>query len=318
MNLNKPQAYAVKHKNTEIRQASRSGGIFSALSDAILEKGGVVYGCILTENFTAIHVKATTAEERNAMRGSKYIQSSMNDVFKAVKEDLTQERHVLFSGTSCQIAGLKGFLKTDYDNLICVDIVCHGVPSPLVWKEYLAWQEKKNNAKIVAVDFRNKRDYGWAAHVETMFFENGKKADSRVFKTLFFEHSILRPCCHQCPYKDVFHPGDITIADYWGIDKAVPGFNDNKGVSLCLLNGEKGKLLFEQVKEQLEYTETKIEDSMQPALIAPFKPSENRNLFWNDFYEKNFETVAKKYGGYGFKNDLINLLKKIKKKIAQR
>ena len=317
MNWKKPKVYAVKHIDSEVRAASRSGGIFTAISDEVLNHGGIIYGCVLTEKFEAVHIRAVTADERNAMRGSKYIQSNLGDVFKQVIKDLNDGKQVLFSGTSCQVAGLRSFLGKHYDNLLCIDIVCHGVPSPAVWKKYLQWQESKNEGKIQNVDFRNKKDYGWAAHIESLFFDNEKKVDSRVFTTLFYEHSILRPACYKCPYKDIVHPGDITIADYWGIDKAAPGFNDNKGVSLVLVNNELGEQLFHDIKDELDIRETKIEDSMQPPLKAPFDIPDNREQFWVDFYTTDFETVAKKYGGYGFKNDVKNSLKKIKRKIKR-
>ena len=250
------------------------------------------------------------------MRGSKYIQSEMRGVFPAVKDDLEAKRKVLFSGTSCQVAGLIGYLGKNYENLFCVDIVCHGVPSPLVWKDYLRWQEKKNGSKVVGVDFRNKKDFGWKAHVETLFLENGKQVDSRVFTTMFYGHSILRPCCYQCPYKDVIHPGDITIADYWGIEKAAPAFEDAKGVSLVLVNNAHGRQLFDDTSDRFDYVQTRIEDSMQKPLIGPYDPPKSREQFWKDSRNKGFSIIAKKYGGYGLfaaiKRKARRFLKRVK------
>ena len=314
-----PIVYAVKHKDMNIRMNSRSGGIFTALSDKILSENGVVYGCILNEDFEAVHVRAETAEERDKMRGSKYIQSSMGDTFHHVAEDLKNGSKVLFSGTSCQIAGLKAFLgKADTEQLLCVDIVCHGVPSTLVWKKYLAWQEQEHHGKIVSVDFRNKKDFGWAAHVETLTFktEDGseKKVNADIFKRIFLERNSMRPACYQCPYKDIMHPADITIADYWGIDNAVPDFNDDKGVSLVLLNHEKSIQIFEELKENLEYRNTRIEDSMQPALKQPFSRPASRQKFWNDFRTKPFSYIAKTYGTLSCTQKIKRKLKKYLKK----
>lgn len=318
MNWSKPKVYAVKHRDLNIRMASRSGGIFTALSDEILKKNGIVYGCVLTDDFKAVHIRATTEKDRNKMRGSKYIQSEMRNIFRMVKEDLDEGRQVLFSGTSCQIMGLKVYLGKIYDNLVCMDIVCHGVPSPIVWNRYLAWQENKKRAKINKVDFRNKVDFGWAEHVETLYFDNGKKINSIVFKNLFYNHQILRPCCYKCPYKDIMHPGDITIGDYWGIDRAVPGFNDNKGVSLVLINNEKGQKLFDMVKDSLIYQDAKIEDSLQPPLKGPFDKPENRECFWNELDEKPFKYIAQKYGDCNFKNNIRRKLGKLKRKLKKR
>lgn len=300
MSLDKPMVYAVRHLNESVRAASRSGGIFTALSDEILSNGGVIYGCALTEDFTAIHIRAERIEERNRMRSSKYIQSKLGDAFKNVKADLDAERQVLFSGTSCQVAGLKQFLGKEYEKLVCVDIVCHGVPSTKVWNAYLQWLEKKKHSKIVGVDFRNKKAFGWRDHVETIYFEIGKIVNSKVFTSLYYGHCILRPSCYECPYKSIVHPGDITIADYWGIEKAAPELDDNKGVSLVLVNSEIGIEIFNSIKKDVEWKQTKLEDSMQTPLQKPFPKPDNREQFWKAFSEKSFEYVARKYGGFSY------------------
>lgn len=317
MNWNKPEVFAVQHKDEKVRASSRSGGIFTALSDYILEQDGVVYGCVLTEDFEAVHVRADSTHVRDRMRGSKYIQSRMNDTYKNVKYDLEAGRKVLFSGTSCQVAGLKDYLRREYENLLCIDIVCHGVPSPKVWKAYLAWQEKKNRSKVKKVNFRNKKDFGWRDHIETLYLENRQNVNSKVFTTLFYGHSILRPCCYECPYKLVMHPGDITIADYWGIEKAAPEFDDNKGVSLVLINNEKGKEFFDTIKEQVKWQETRLEDSMQPPLIAPFPEPRNRKNFWSNFENKNFDCIARKYDGKGLGNKIKRVMRKVKRKLIR-
>ncbi|SCP96221.1 Coenzyme F420 hydrogenase/dehydrogenase, beta subunit C-terminal domain [Anaerobium acetethylicum] len=286
--------YAVKHKDERIRATSRSGGIFTAISDLFLD-GGVVYGCVLDENYNAIHVRTENKTGRDLMRGSKYIQSRLGDCYKQIKNDLEDGRHVLFSGTSCQVAGFRCFLKKDYNNLLCIDIVCHGVPSPKVWKTYLDWISKGKT--IINVDFRNKKDFGWRDHVETIFCKN-KKINSQVWTYLFYSHNILRPVCYECPYKSIDHPGDITIADYWGIEKACPRLDDNKGVSLVLVNTEKGSLYFEKAKNDIVWYKTRIEDSMQHPLIEPEKVPDERNQFWKDFENKDFSYIARKYGNY--------------------
>ena len=314
-----PISYAVKYKDMNVRMSSRSGGIFTALSDAVLSENGVVYGCVLTEEYLAIHTRAEDKAKRNRMRGSKYIQSDMSNSFVSVKKDLQAGRHVLFSGTSCQVAGLKTFLGNQaLDLLLCVDIVCHGVPSPYVWKAYLAWQEKKYGGKIQSVDFRNKRDFGWKAHKESVYLDNVPRIDSEVFKTLFYSHNILRPCCHVCPYKDIHHPGDITIADYWGIEKEVPGFDDNHGVSLVLINNDKGQRWFEKVSGLLEFHKTELMNNLQPPLVAPFPQSKTRNQFWQDFFSKDFELIARRYGGYGVLNEWKSVLINLKNKILRK
>lgn len=255
----KPQTFAAKHRDEVIRMASRSGGIFTALSDYVLEQNGVVYGAVLNDSFMAEHIRATTKDERDRMRGSKYIESRLGDSFKLIKKDLEDGTIVLFTGTSCQVAGLRAFLRKDYRNLIAVDILCKGVPSPKVWRSYLEWLSHWLG-QCVAVDFRNKRDFGWADHVETISFKKRMK-HSRVFAKLFSSHYMLRPSCYECRYKTVMHPGDLTIGDYWEIDRALPGFNDNRGVSLVMVNTSRGKVVFDEIKGELICHETNYEES---------------------------------------------------------
>jgi coenzyme F420-reducing hydrogenase beta subunit len=314
MNQKQPKVFAVRHKNETVRSLSRSGGIFTALSDYILEHGGIIYGCVLTEDFKAIHIRAESKEQRDAMRGSKYIQSKMGDTYNKVKNDLNDGKIVLFSGTSCQVAGLKSFIGKEDDKLICIDVVCHGVPSPLVWEKYIKWQEKKQNSQVVGVDFRNKTDFGWRAYMETMQFENGKRVSGEVFNTLFYKHLMLRPSCHECPYKSIMHPGDITIADYWGIEKAAPEFDDDKGVSLVLVNNDKGERLFNSIQNNISWKNTRIEDSMQTPLIKPFPKPDNREEFWSDFLSKDFGVIANKYGGCGYKDRIRKVYSSIRKR----
>lgn len=252
------------------------------------------------------------------MRGSKYIQSKLGDTFKSVKSDLEIGRAVLFSGTLCQVDGLRSFLGKEYTNLFCIDIVCHGVPSTVVWKKYLRWQEKSVYARVVKVDFRNKNDFGWRAHVETLTFDNGKQVSSPIIRNLFYGHTILRPSCYRCPFKSVVHPSDITIADYWGIEKAAPEFDDDKGVSLVLVNSEKGINIFDAVKERLKWRKTKLEDSLQPPLKAPFPEPDNRETFWKDLQSKKFQYVANKYAEAGTLNKMKRFLKKAKRKIMNK
>ncbi len=303
-----PSVYAVKHKNSEVRMNSRSGGFFTALSDYVLDRGGVVYGCILTETFEAVHVRADNSIMRDSMRGSKYVQSRMGDVFADVRKDLHDDRRwVLFTGTPCQVSGLRGFLDDDYEKLILTDILCHGVPSPEVWRQYLVWQEKQNG-KCTDVDFRNKKDFGWADHVETLRFGD-KVVNSQVFTYIYYGHRALRPCCYQCPFRSLHRVGDVSMADYWEIDRAYPGFNDNKGVSLVFVNNDKGAKVFDGVKNDLEWKQTKLEDSTRPSMLHPFPEPEDRDLFWRDFSSGSFGKVARKYAGNG-------ILSKVSRKLS--
>ncbi|MGN0166452.1 MAG: Coenzyme F420 hydrogenase/dehydrogenase, beta subunit C-terminal domain [Acetatifactor sp.] len=296
----RPISYALKHKNEKIRRDSQSGGAFTAFSDTILEAGGVVYGCVTDADKSAVHIRADSIDQRNRMRGSKYIQSRIEDTYMSCKKDLEEGREVLFSGTSCQVAALQKYLGKEYDNLVCADIICHGVPSPYVWKRYLEWWEKKKKEKITKVEFRNKRDFGWHSHMETLTFESGIKVNAKIFRNLFYGHYILRPCCYECPYKKIVHPGNITIGDCWGIEKADPEFDDNEGISLVLINDCKGEKIYEKSKHNFCVKSVEIENVLQKPLLQPFERPYNREKFWEGLKCRGFRYLEMKYGAESF------------------
>lgn len=239
LNLKEPEIYAARHKDIHEIETSRSGAAFIAISDYILENGGIVYGVGYKDHFRVAHKRATTKEERNEFKGSKYVQSDLDGIFRQVKEDLKQGNTVLFSGTPCQTAGLNSYIGNKLrENLVLVDIVCHGVPGPYMWRDYLDYLEKKQGSKICWVNFRDKQEYGWAAHKETFKFVKGEGKMS--FTYLFYQNIMFRHSCGKCHFANTQRPSDITIADFWGWEKTDPEFNkDNKGVSLVLVNTEK-------------------------------------------------------------------------------
>lgn len=315
--------YGVKHKDEPTRAASRSGGIFTALSDQILHQGGTVYGVALDERFLAEHRRAVTAEERNQFRGSKYIQSRMDGIYSQIREDLRAGKNVLFSGTPCQVAAVrKAMKKENTEKLFLVDIICHGVPTPKVWRDYLDAMEDKHQGKVTAVDFRNKK-FGWTAHKET-FVINGCEYESEFFRTLFGSHEIIRPSCYYCKYKKIIRVGDITIGDYWGIDKAIPKFNDEKGVSLILINNEKGMRLFELCKTNIVCKEAQLRDSMQNCLRICYGSPANRKEFWQSYKRSGIKgcmsAMQKQNRIQGMKNLKrrgIHLAKRVIKKVVR-
>lgn len=292
---NSKTVYAVKYKDEAVRAASRSGGVFTALSDAVLDAGGVVYGCALDEHFEAEHRRAATKEKRNAFRGSKYVQSRMGDTFLQVKADLENGTRVLFSGTPCQVDGLYSFLeaaRVDCTNLFTMDILCHGVPSPRVWRDYVAYAA--DGKPVESVDFRDKTHFGWRAHVETLVM-NGEPRSAKSYTTLFYGHNILRESCFVCPYKTTKRVSDVTIGDYWGIEKLDAAFDDDKGVSLVLLNTERGKALWEQCKGNLLVEEFPLVLSLQNALQRNYPHPASRSAFWADYNRLPFAQVLQKY-----------------------
>lgn len=308
--------YAAKHNDVEIRSASQSGGVFTAVSDWILDRGGVVYGCVLDEKFRAIHVRAENKEQRDHMRGSKYVQSTLGNVFSQIKDDLVAEKKVLFTGTPCQVAGLKRFIGDNNKLLYCIDIICHGVPSPSVWSAYLNWQKKKAHNEIKSAVFRNK-SFGWHSHFETLHFKNGTEITSSIYATIFYKHYPLRPSCFKCPFKSLKRQGDLTIADCWGIEKTDPEFDDNKGLSLILLNSEKGKDIFSDISADMTCKPEKIENLMQPCLKEQFPVPEDRDVFWQEFRKKKFVYIARKYADYGFGNKVKHFKERVVNKLRK-
>lgn len=315
LNLPKPDAYAARHKNMHEVATSRSGAAFIAISDYVLENGGVVYGVGYTDHFRVVHKRAITKAECNEFKGSKYVQSDLRGVFRQVKKDLKEGLIVLFSGTPCQTAGLNSYIgKSLRENLILVDIVCHGVPGPYLWRDYIAYLEKKQGSEICWVNFRDKEKFGWAAHCETFKFVKGKGRMS--FTYLFYQHIMFRPSCGKCYYTNTKRPSDITIADFWGWEKTDPNINkDDKGVSLVLVNTEKGRDLFDKVKGCMTVIPAKLEDCMQLNLQHPSIIHPKRMSFERDYQRRGFEYVFKKYVKEGFSMKLRKLAGKVKRRI---
>lgn len=288
--------FAAKHKQLQERLTSRSGGVFATMSNYILQKNGVVYGAAFDDSLKVVHKRTESWDGIMEMKGSKYVQSDLNNTFRQVKEDLLQERYVLFSGTPCQTAGLLNAVASlPTEKLFVCDIVCHGTPSSKIYADYLHHMEQQKHRKVIAVNFRDK-SFGWAAHIESFQFENRKRVYSNLYTNLFCEHIMFRPSCGNCKYTSFHRPSDLTLGDFWGIDKCLPTFNDNRGVSLVIVNTEKGKQLFEAIQNDLDVEPSRKEDCMQPNLQNPSVFSPQTDDFWLDYQAHGFAYVAKKYG----------------------
>lgn len=299
MNIAEPIAFAVRHKDINEVETSRSGAAFIALSDKILEMGGVVYGAGFSKQFEVIHKRATTKEERNEFKGSKYTQSLLGDTFFKVKNDLQNGLKVMFSGTACQTAGLNAYVGKKYRaNLFLVDIICHGVASPFVWQDYLNYLEKKERDKIISVDFRNKKIFGWSGvHKESFTF---KKKGLKTYNYTFYNPYMIRHSCNECVFANTCRPSDITLGDFWGWEKAVPGSNtDDKGISLVLCNTQKGKELFDSIRPDIQTKQVQLKDCLQPNLQHPTLKDPKREEFENDYKQYGFKFIMKKYGDVG-------------------
>lgn len=268
----------------------------ASVRDLVLERHGVIYGVRMNSEMGAVHARAVTKAERDPFRGSKYVQSNIGTAYEECHQDLVDGSLVLFSGTPCQIDGLNQYLaasSSPTDRLVTVEILCYGVPSPRVLKDYLRFVG--NGKDVSAIDFRDKKRFGWKDHVETVTV-NGKQISSRNYATLFLGHNILRPSCFKCPYKNTERLADITLGDYWGIDELDRSFNDNKGVSLVIIQSEKGKQLFHDVSASLSVEGFLLANSLQEVLIGNYAEPSARGQFWKDYEIMPFEHIVRKYG----------------------
>lgn len=313
--------YATKNKSDEVRMHSASGGMFYAIAKYVLNKNGVVYGVVFDDWIHAIHVRTDSMDGIKKMMGSKYSQSELGEIYKEVKKDLKNEKLVLFTGTPCQVAGLNKFLQNiDKTNLILVDLVCHGTPSPYLFQDYIKFIEKNKKKKIIGYYHRSKK-IAWQQHTENIVYEDGKEDYtsrlSQTWKRLFGTTLFFRPSCYSCKYTNTKRTGDITIGDFWGIEKYNKEFTDNKGVSLTLVNTIKGQKVFDEISKDLIINNRKIEEAIvkNPQLKQPINIDiDERNKFWNDYKTKGFKYIASKYGGYNNIGKLKNLVKRIIKK----
>jgi coenzyme F420-reducing hydrogenase beta subunit len=228
---------------------------------------------------------------------------------------------VLFTGTPCQISGLNNYLLADnipIDKLITCDIICHGVPSPVVWKDYLSYIENKYNDRIQEINFREK-ELGWhRPRLQIIMYNNMQLLDEKkdIFYQLFYSNCILRPSCHSCQYTSINRVSDITMADCWGIENSHPEMDDNKGLSLLLINSEKGMQIIRDTNVEVSVIDLK--DVRQPHLYYSAKVSRKREAFWRDFQKMTFIKVVKKYCNITMKNKMINYFKGLLVKVLNR
>lgn len=281
------EVYAAYNKNKEIRLASSSGGVFTLIAEKVIKEDGVVFGAKFTDEWRVAIVPTGTIEGLKAFRGSKYLQATIGNSYKQTKEYLRQGRKVLFSGTPCQIAGLKHFLRKDYDNLITVDFVCHGVPSPKVWGMYLEEVTEAGKKAINDIKFRDKPN-GWKRFNFTLSYDENNEAftmssfnGDNHYMRAFLKDMILRPSCYNCQTKSGRSHSDVTIADYWGIDKVNPQMDDDKGTSLLLINTKKGRDALDF--QQMQYVKSTYEDALKynHAIEQSAIPHRHRNEFFD-------------------------------------
>ena len=323
--------YIAINPNEEIRQKSSSGGIFTLLAEKITAEGGVVFGARFDENWDVVHAWTDTIEGLAPFRGSKYVQSRIGNTYKETKDFLQQGRKVLFSGTPCQIAGLKKYLRKEYDNLLTVDFICHGVPSPGVWRRYLSELRESLHAErgdgkksfsssidelpvITGISFRDKSD-GWKKYGFCLRYDASKAAENMVSASAINEKKVflqpypenpfmqgfladiyLRPSCYNCPDKSGRSSSDITIADAWGMDNFAQEHDDDKGACYVLINTDRGRCAMSTLEFKQLDVDFELIKRHNPAWMNSSLPHRKRKLFYRLFSssEKNFNEIIKK------------------------
>ncbi len=288
------ELYAVEHKQKEVLANSQSGGAFTAISDYFLNDGGVVYGAVLDADLNATHIRAQSSEERDNMRGSKYVQSIITqDVLKLIENDIRRKKKVLFTGTPCQCAAIKRNWENE-DNLTVCDFICHGTPSPKVWKDYLEYIQKKIGKEIKTAHFRIQEQEGQGHHTEKLITEDEMEYVSIDYAGLFYTHLAHRESCFSCQFADIYRCSDITIGGY--LDYGKKGIKDNLGVSMCFLNSEKGKYIFENILNSINSEKKEITFfKNQPCLYNPVHKEDRYEDFWQDYGKIDFDELLRKY-----------------------
>ena len=294
------EVYGAKNKNVDEQLKSSSGGMFSIFANYVLEQNGIVFGAAFDNNWKVVHKYIDKKEDLDNLRRSKYVQSYINTTYKHAKQFLDEGKLVLFTGTPCQIAGLKSYLQKDYKNLLLVDLICFQVASPMVWKKFL--EENFNKNDIKQIDFRDKT-YGWDKSIMSLSLKNNVKYPKLPFiynllpqKIRMFLSSrnyalsyrkgclsglFSRPSCHKCSFKGDRN-GDFTIGDLWGVNNILPTMYDKKGISVLTINSQKAKDIFEKIKNNIEYEKISYDDMIKynPAFVSSAKAHPKREEFF--------------------------------------
>lgn len=240
------KAYAAVNRNADSLMKASSGGVFDSIARYALDAKGIVYGCAFSEDLRAEHTRIDCVDKLSMLYGSKYVQSDINNTYSEVKMDLNVGRLVVFSGTPCQVAGLKSFLNRQYENLITIDIICHGVPSQAYFDKYIDMLRKQYQGSVVDFNFRSKANHGWSLAGDFAYVKNDEKKKHSLFYFdnyyyhYFLESSIYRKSCYTCKYANLYREGDFSLGDLWGAERYNFDFDTSKGCSLLLVNSNKG------------------------------------------------------------------------------
>lgn len=298
-NFDIPIAYSLRLKEETQLKRSQSGGAFFAIANYVIEQGGVVYGAAFDSNWRVSHQRASNLGNLEKLRMSKYVQSDLSGVFEEVKKDLRSGLYVLFSGTSCQVAGLKAYIPISlHHSLLCIDIICHGVPSPKIWEDYLHHLSVKYKGSISYACFRD-NDFGRKSSKQK-FIINGKAHYGQTTNYLYFQGYTIRDSCSNCYFTNVSRVGDFTIGDFWGAEQYFKEEEISRGISLVLINSSKAEALLSFLKSYCTMKEFELNNCLQPQLIKPTILNPHRKQFILDYIDKGFSFVIHKYGDKGW------------------
>ena len=297
----KGEVYAAAAKERELLMRSSSGGMYGILAEYVLDREGVVFGAAFNDNMELVHCAAETREECRRFHGSKYIQSNTENTFVQCRQYLEEGRYVLYTGTPCQIAGLKRCLRKEYENLLAVELICHGAPSPGIWRRYIKELEEKKGEKITDASFRY-QDRGWKIFRFQTKYENGSQevmpgADSPYFAA-FLNNLTLRPSCYECRYRIDYSKSDMMIGDFWGVGKYYKNFDELAGVSAVLLLSGKGREVFRKMKDRIscEKSDLSMLTPMNGCIRLSVFPNRNRERLMEAY--KNGENLSEALNRY--------------------
>lgn len=314
------EAFGLYNKDIEKHKLSSSGGVFEEISHFIIRQRGIVYGVVYDTDWIVCHKRIDNFSDLNKFRGSKYVQSDLKDVFQTVYSDLKSNRLVLFSGTPCQIAGLKSYLRKDYENLVTCEVICHGVPSPLLFKDYVSFIQKERKKIIAHINMKDKTN-GWGNQSLKLVYKDGSTEHgtllTNLWNRIYYSNKALRPSCYSCKFTDYSRCADIALGDYWNLNKFHPEIYNKNGVSLILIQTSKGINVFNNIRDSFFKIKLNIGEYPQESLESPIKIPLERDLFWQDYFEHGFKFISKKY--YGYENKKWKLfLRAIKNTIRKK
>lgn len=294
-------AYVAVHNSDDTVLASTSGGVFSAIAERILADGGVVYGCAYDENLKPKHIRVNAIKDIILLRGSKYVQSETGNCYREILKDLSEKKKVFFTGTPCQVAGLKTFLGMDYDDLYTADLICHGVPSYAYFCKFIKWIEEKNDCKVVDYNFRSKENAGWSLAGTYTIEKNAKQVKKKAFYYdhyyyhYFLKGDIYRESCYNCRYANSHRVGDFTLGDLWGAEKINSGINIKSGCSLLLVNSSKGVEMMNDLNVSMQEIPLEFAVRNNEQLRVPSRKSVNRDDILEEYCNCSAEEIQKNY-----------------------